>query len=219
MNGAYILSQLWNGPSDICDISTTLLWHTPSLALPFSPTYTLFFSYSLTHSTSFSTHPCPFLSFRSRLLYVISPSSFLSSVFSSFPHLLPFCSFLANSSLFSACHYLHLRLKSYLCLLWSFMHWTVSVFASPLPPQLTLSHLLNLSTCLYLCLLSAVTRFSFRSILFISFSFFMLRLYMLSLFVFLSLLCLETSRQGCWQRWARAYLKCHWQSDKRSYGK
>lgn len=42
-----------------------------------------------------------------------------------------------------------------------------------------------------------------------------------ALFVFPSaaLLCFATSRQSCWQRWARAYLKCHWKNDKRSYGK
>lgn len=48
-----------------------------------------------------------------------------------------------------------------------------------------------------------------------------LRLHKCALFVFPSapLLCFATSRQSCWQRWARAYLKCHWKSDKRSHGK
>lgn len=74
-------------------------------------------------------------------------------------------------------------------------------FSSPGPLHLSLSGLALSNPC-----------FSCGSIQISPF----LCLYKHALFVFPSaaLLCFATSRQSCWQRWARAYLKCHWKSDK-----
>lgn len=97
MNGAHILSQLRNAPSHICDISTidgcnfqsdttcpSLFYFHPLIF--FSPLHSLF--------TLFLFPPCPFPSFCSWLLPVISPSWLLASAFLFFfSHLLPFCSF------------------------------------------------------------------------------------------------------------------------------
>lgn len=84
MNGAHILSQLRNVPSHICDISTidgcnfqsdttrpSLFYFHPLIF--FSPLHSLF--------TLFLFPPCPFLSFCSWLLPVISPSWLLPSAF------------------------------------------------------------------------------------------------------------------------------------------
>ena len=230
MNGAYILSQLRNGPSHICDISTTdgCNFHndTPHPSLSYFHPLTRSFFLALSHSAPFSSHPCPFLSFCSRLLHVISPSC-LFSIFCLFFFSPPFAILLfsCDSSLFFPLvfSYIYLSLNSDLPLLWSFSFWAVPLFLFFSFSQLALCHLLNVSTCLYLGLLSPMTPASHLGLFYLSLSlspcsFFT---HSLPLFVFPSaaLLCLATSRQGCWQRWARAYLKCHWQSDKRSYGK
>lgn len=144
---------------------------------------------------------CSFLSFRSRLLCIISPSCLYLSFFS--PNLLPFCSFLAINHFFHHIFsYCYISLCYYLSPFFvvSLVLNCLSVSASSgRPHPLVLFHLLNLSTCLYLCLLSAMTLPShLKSILFISFSFSILFL-IPSVFVFSSavLLCLAHSRQAC----------------------
>lgn len=138
----------------------------------------------------------------------------LSSAFCHFALLLRFIHFF--QPIFS-------YIKSHLIVICLFLSIiTVCLFLPPhRPPQLTLSHLLNISTYLYLCLLSALTPASHLGLCYFFLSVSPSSVFSYSHFVFYSaaLLCLAPSRQGCWQRWARAYLKCHWQSDKRSYGK
>lgn len=128
MNGAHILSQLRNVPSHICDISTIdgcnfqsdttcpLLFYFHPLIF-FSPLHSLF--------TLFLFPPCPFPSFCSWLLPVISPSWLLPSAFLFFFH--TFCHFalfffyvLHFITFFSAClSYMSVSLCSYLSLPWS----------------------------------------------------------------------------------------------------
>lgn len=162
--------------------------------------------------------PVPFSQFPFRPPHVIIPSClFLSLVSLSFSYLVPFCPPINHFSQ-PLCSCIYISLNSYLPLL----SWLVCFWCSLLLYHLSLHFLLSSPPSLPAFLTGlALTHdpcLSFGSILFISFSFSMPPS---SLFVFPSavLLCFATSRQGCWQRWVRAYLKCHWQSDKRSYGK
>lgn len=126
MNGAHILSQLRNAPSHICDISTidgcnfqsdttcpSLFYFHPLIF--FSPLHSLF--------TLFLFPPCPFPSFCSWLLPVISPSWLLASAFLFFFH--TFCHFalflrFTFHHLFSAClSYMSVPLCSNLSFPWS----------------------------------------------------------------------------------------------------
>lgn len=192
----------------------------------FSFTHLCSFLLSLTHSLAFSSTIALFyVSALDYFVLSVLPASLRLMSFLLSPHLLPFCTFLVVHHFFQPVFsYNYVSLKSYPSLLWSLLLncLLVSVSASLYP---TSAHCFSPAKPFHLSLsgiaLSCDPCLSFRSALFISCSFSMLCLHTLSLFVFLSatLLCLATSRQGCWQRWARAYLKCHWQSDKRSYGK
>lgn len=127
MNGAHILSQLRNAPSHICDISTidgcnfqsdttcpSLFYFHPLIF--FSPLHSLF--------TLFLFPPCPFPSFCSWLLPVISPSWLLPSAFlfffHTFCHFALFFTFYISSPFFSAClSYMSVPLCSNLSFPWS----------------------------------------------------------------------------------------------------
>lgn len=225
MNGAYVLSQRRNWPSHICDISTTdgcnFPSDTPHSSLSYFQPLTLFFlSHSLTQLLFLPTLALFWLSALGYLLSVPPASLFL------FPHVLLFLRFIPFFPSLSFLLFVSHLIAIFLFRTLSLSSWTVSrfLFLPPhTPPLLTLSHLLNLSTCLYLCLLSTMTPAPHLGLFYLSLSVSPSSVFScsLSLFVFPSatLLCLAPSRQGCWQRWARAYLKCHWQSDKRSYGK
>lgn len=99
---------------------------------------------------------------------------------------------------------------------------TPQIFSSVFSPVLSLytsrrlglSHLPELSTRLHLALLLALTP------AFLNLSPF-LRVHKRRSLYFLQQLSfvLQPADKSCWQRWARAYLKCHQKSDKRSYGK
>ncbi len=187
-------------------------------------THLLFFSLSRSLSSCF-TFALFWVSALGYSMLSVPSASFRLVSFLLFPTFCLFALFLQFIIFFPPIYsYNYVSLKSNLSLYKSLSSRTVFLFLFlPLyiPPQLTLSHLLNLSTCLYLGLLSAVTHASDLGSFYLSLSVSPRSVFTCSLFVFPSaaLLCLATSRQGCWQRWARAYLKCHWQSDKRSYGK
>lgn len=174
MNGAHILLQLWNGPSHICDISTrdgcNFQSDTPHPSLLLSPTYTLFsLSRSLASLLSFPTHALFWFSTVGYFMLSVPPASRLSSHFS--PHLLPFCSFLAIRHFFFSSPSLH-TFMSHLIAFFLFRglsHPELPFCFCLLIHHLS-SHLLNLSTRLYLCLLSAVTPASHLGLFYLSLS-------------------------------------------------
>lgn len=192
MNGAHILSQLRNGLSHICDISTidgcNFQSDTTHLSLFYFHPLIYFFFFS--QSTPFFSRPCPFLSSCSWLLPVISPSCLLPSILS----FLPFALFLR---LFTFVH-LHLtHLFSFVVLL-ILNGLCLSLFLLMRQPRslFLIRRLLPSSTA---PALSRNPCLSFGSILFIPFSFSFHSFSCSSFFVFPSaaLLCLASSRQGC----------------------
>lgn len=117
---------------------------------------------------------CSCRSFRSRLLRVISPSClclsfhFFPSTFCHFALFLPLTTFFQPS--FS---YMYVLLSSSPLFVASLVLNCLSVFVSASsgrPPQLVCFPLLNLSTCLYLWLLSAMTLPSHLSLFYLSLS-------------------------------------------------
>lgn len=166
-------------------ISLTFPAQTAVISTATHPSFALLFDsffFSLAHSSSFSSYPCPFLNFSSGLLHVIGPSCLPLSVSLFLPHLLPFCSFLCFFTFMS--HLIPIfRVCGHVCPELSLcQHPTLSSFFLSLSME-ALSH----DPC-FSCKCNLFTYFSF-SILFFS----------LSLFKFPSvvLLCLAPSRQGC----------------------
>ena len=146
MNGAYVLSQV---PSNICDISTT----DGCTFQCDTPHPSLFYFLPLTRFFSPLFPPLPFSEFLLSATSCYQPFLPLAVyLFIPPPHtychlalFLQFITFFFPQPIFS---YIYVSLYGYLSIPWSPPH---------APPRLTLPHLLTLSTCLYLCLLSAVT--------------------------------------------------------------
>lgn len=198
------------GPSHIDDISTADDWNFQSdtthlLLFYFHPL--IFFS--CIHYTFFFSHPCPFLSFCSGLLPVISLSSiFFVRLFSPPTICLLLFSCYYHSSLTFMSHLIDLFLLGALSRLQRFLCFLFFVFVCFLSWSPSFYHWFFAMIHFCFCFLNLFQFLYWLSILFFFF-----------VFPSATLLCLVSSRQGWWHGWAGAYLKCHWQSDKRSYGK